>query len=93
VAQAVTLLADAQPQRAIVVDTVGDTFGQLGRGRAHRLAGEPMFVDIPADNSPAVAWANTHALTAQRPFTRMRRGHRVQDDFAKLWASSGPEKG
>ena len=58
-----------------------------------RCAGQPVFVDVPLVNRPAVAWAESGGLEIQRPLTRMRRGEPVADDPTQLWASSGPEKG
>jgi GNAT superfamily N-acetyltransferase len=58
-----------------------------------RLAGQPILVDIPAPNAPAVAWATSHGLTVQRPFLRMHRGPPVLDEPKQIWASFGPEKG
>lgn len=58
-----------------------------------RCAGRPVFIDIPHDNAPAVALAETSGLGVQRDFMRMCRGERVRDVPAAIWASSGPEKG
>jgi GNAT superfamily N-acetyltransferase len=58
-----------------------------------RCQGQPVFIDVPADNRAAMACAESHGLVVQRPFIRMRRGETVHDDPARLWASSGPEKG
>ena len=58
-----------------------------------RLAGQPIFVDIPSENQAAVGWATSGGLTVQRPFTRMCRGQPTHDRRDVLWASSGPEKG
>jgi len=55
--------------------------------------GQDIFIDIPRINGPANDWANNKGLEAQRPFTRMHRGHAVQDQAVHLWGSSGPEKG
>ncbi len=55
--------------------------------------GQPVFVDIPIDNTAATQWATDNGLVVQRPFTRMCRGRAVRDDPVHLWASSGPEKG
>jgi GNAT superfamily N-acetyltransferase len=58
-----------------------------------RCQEQPVLIDIPVDNLAALACAESHGLTAQRPFIRMRRGNPVDDDPTRLWASSGPEKG
>ncbi|MCG3150619.1 MAG: hypothetical protein PCFJNLEI_04107 [Verrucomicrobiae bacterium] len=60
---------------------------------AYRLRGQPVFIDIPLDNRPAVAWAGAAGLTLQRKFLRMRRGPAIVDQPQLIWASSGPEKG
>jgi len=65
----------------------------LGDVALVRCAGQPVFVDVPTDNSPAVHWAESKGLVVQRCFTRMRRGEPVVDHPSQLWASSGPEKG
>jgi GNAT superfamily N-acetyltransferase len=59
----------------------------------HRCEGNPILVDIPIDNRPAMQWAQTHKLSVQRTFTRMSRGKSVAELPLQLWASSGPEKG
>jgi GNAT superfamily N-acetyltransferase len=56
-------------------------------------AGQPVFIDIPAGNLAATAWAGSKGLTVQRRWTRMRRGEPIHDQPARLWASSGPENG
>ena len=58
-----------------------------------RCAGQPVFVDIPSDNRPAMEWAAERGLSVQRPFTRMAWGPPLRDEIACIWASSGPEKG
>ena len=60
---------------------------------ARRLAGQPVMIDIPVDNQPAIAWAEAAGLKAQRKFLRMRRGTAIADNRQQIWASSGPEKG
>jgi GNAT superfamily N-acetyltransferase len=64
---------------------LGDAFG--------RCAGQPVFIDVPRDNAPAIEIVEKSGLTVQRHFTRMCRGERIQDHMAAIWASSGPEKG
>jgi GNAT superfamily N-acetyltransferase len=56
-------------------------------------AGRHMFLDIPADNTPATRWAEAQGFRVQRTFTRMRRGEPVYDQPTHIWASFGPEKG
>jgi len=58
-----------------------------------RCAGRSVFIDVPQDNTPAIAAVETVGLTAQRDFTRMCRGERIRDQPQAIWASSGPEKG
>jgi GNAT superfamily N-acetyltransferase len=64
---------------------LGDAFG--------RCADQPIFIDVPRDNAPAIEIAEKSGLTAQRHFTRMCRGVRIEDHVEAIWASSGPEKG
>ena len=56
-------------------------------------AGELVTIDIPMDNAPAMALAASWGLGVSGLLTRMGRGPRVTEDLARLWASSGPEKG
>jgi GNAT superfamily N-acetyltransferase len=58
-----------------------------------RCAGQPVFLDIPRDNAPAIAMAENSELSSQRHFMRMSRGERITDHMEAIWASSGPEKG
>jgi hypothetical protein len=58
-----------------------------------QCAGQPVFIDVPLQNGPAIEWAGARGLTEQRQFCRMFRGRRVEEVAALLWASSGPEKG
>jgi len=64
---------------------LSDTFG--------RCAGQPVFIDVPRDNTPAIEIVEKSGLTIQRHFTRMCRGERIKDHVEAIWASSGPEKG
>jgi GNAT superfamily N-acetyltransferase len=64
---------------------LGDAFG--------RCAGQPVFIDVPRDNAPAIETVEKSGLTVQRHFTRMSRGERIKDHVEAIWASSGPEKG
>jgi hypothetical protein len=65
----------------------------LFRNASQRLAGQSVFIDIPLNNAPAIAWAAATGLTVQRTFLRMRRGPAIADHPQQIWASSGPEKG
>ncbi len=65
----------------------------LLRDALSRCAGQPVFVDVPCDNARAIGIVERSGLTAQRHFTRMCRGVRIQDHVDAIWASSGPEKG
>ncbi len=58
-----------------------------------RHAGQPVFVDIPLLNPPALALATATGLTPQRQLLRMYRGRKPVDQVSGIWASSGPEKG
>jgi GNAT superfamily N-acetyltransferase len=58
-----------------------------------RCAGQPVFIDVPRDNAPAIEAVEKSGLTIQRHFTRMCRGKRIKDHVETIWASSGPEKG
>lgn len=60
-------------------------------GRRH--AGQHVFWDVPEQHRGAVQLAAALGLQAQRPLVRMCRGASVQEDFQRLWASSGPELG
>ena len=61
---------------------------------AHRnYAAEAVTIDIPADNARATALAAAWGLDMTGVLTRMGRGPRVIEDFDRLWASAGPEKG
>lgn len=59
----------------------------------HRYAGQRVYVDIPTQNTLAMAVAQAHGLTIQRQLLRMCRGPAVVEDVSRLWASFGPEKG
>ena len=58
-----------------------------------RLVGHRVFLDMPCSNDAAVRFAESIGLVSQRRLTRMCRGVQVNDDCARLWASSGPEVG
>ncbi|MFV1965217.1 MAG: GNAT family N-acetyltransferase [Pirellulaceae bacterium] len=55
--------------------------------------GQPVFIDVPRNNRPAIEWACSKGLREQRHLTRMVRGEPVAEQVSLLWASSGPEKG
>ena len=55
--------------------------------------GNPVVVDIPADNLAANAWAASCELTIERRLTRMTRGARCDERPHYIWAGFGPEKG
>jgi GNAT superfamily N-acetyltransferase len=65
----------------------------LLRDALRSCAGQPVFVDVPRDNTPAIEIVEKSGLTVQRHFTRMCRGERIKDHVEAIWASSGPEKG
>ena len=56
-------------------------------------AGRDVFVDVPSDHAEAQASARAAGLTIQRQLTRMRRGDKIVEQLANLWATFGPEKG
>ena len=56
-------------------------------------AGQAVVIDVPAGHAPAQALVRAAGLTVQRSLMRMRRGAELDEDPARLWASSGPEKG
>ena len=58
-----------------------------------RCAGQPVFVDVPDNNTGARRLVESYGLKPQRHFIRMYRGHAPTGDSSLLWASSGPEKG
>jgi GNAT superfamily N-acetyltransferase len=57
-----------------------------------RHAGQPVFVDVPADHAAASA-AEAQGLSVQRSLLRMGRGPAAGEEVGRLWASSGPENG
>jgi predicted N-acetyltransferase YhbS len=59
----------------------------------HTYAGQAVFIDIPTDHVAAQAMARDGGLSVQRHLMRMRRGERLVEQLASLWASAGPEKG
>lgn len=58
-----------------------------------RHAGQPVFLDVPAEHRAARAFVEAHRLTPQRNLYRMRRGPRLEGSLQGLWTSWGPEKG
>jgi len=58
-----------------------------------QCAGQPVYVDIPTVNDPAMEWAASRGLIAERRLMRMCRGPRLADHPEWIWASSGPEMG
>lgn len=65
----------------------------LLRDACGRLQGRYVYIDIPEDNAPAAAMAVSNGLKVQRHLLRMCRGEIVCENVARLWCSSGPEKG
>jgi GNAT superfamily N-acetyltransferase len=57
------------------------------------LRGDFVCMDVPLPHAAANAYALALGLTAQRQFTRMGRGVRVQEKLDQCWCSFGPEKG
>jgi GNAT superfamily N-acetyltransferase len=58
-----------------------------------RYAGQHAFLDVPISNTEGTSYVHSLGLTVQRQLARMCRGPDVREDIARLWASSGPEKG
>jgi GNAT superfamily N-acetyltransferase len=54
---------------------------------------QPVVVDVPLVNSPAIACVSAAGLVQKRSLWRMTRGRRVVEQIDSLWASFGPEKG
>jgi GNAT superfamily N-acetyltransferase len=83
--------------RAVQIGPVVASDAAAGRALCdaalQRCAGQPVVLDTPAENLPAMEWAQSHGLKIERPLTRMRRGEPVYDRPTQLWASFGPEKG
>ncbi len=72
----------------------GERTGLLLLDDARRMyPGEEVTIDIPVDNAPAVALAESWGLGVSGLLTRMGRGRPVKEDLNRLWASAGPEKG
>ena len=66
----------------------------LFRWALDRLPGEPVFFDVPLVNPAGVALAEAHGFGIQREFVRMYLGEDpLGGEPAKVYATSGPEKG
>jgi GNAT superfamily N-acetyltransferase len=76
---------------AVAVDP--DVGSALCDSALSQVAGQPVFIDIPVQNTHAAKWAESRGLRVQRLLTRMGRGQRVQDQPSQFWASFGPEVG
>lgn len=78
---------------------IGPCIASINTGRAlladalARHAGQQVYIDVPADNAEAIRVVESAGLTPQRNLTRMTRGTPIVEDVARLWASTGPEKG
>ncbi len=55
--------------------------------------GSACLIDIPAENKPAIRWAESRGFKIQRSFIRMYLGEKPLDRPDWIWACSGPEKG
>lgn len=59
-----------------------------------RLAGEPVFFDVPLENPHGTGLAEEFGFSVQRGFTRMFLGKDPYGGFPRqVYATSGPEKG
>jgi hypothetical protein len=100
------VVSDATGVTGFLMSRPGSRARQIGPCIAHpesgpllfdearrRYAGEPLFIDIPAVNTPATLQAAQLGLTPGRHLMRMGRGPRIVEDLDRLWASAGPEKG
>jgi predicted N-acetyltransferase YhbS len=104
--EAVRIVAESARLRGFLMSRPGARAVQVGpceadaeagpllfRDAWHRLAGRPVFIDIPSANEPARKLAEAQGLTIQRHLTRMCRGVALCERVEPLWAGSGPEKG
>jgi hypothetical protein len=66
--------------------------GALVADALRRYAGSRVYWDLPSSHA-AAQLAKSAGLSPQRQLLRMCRGAVVNDEVAKLWASSGPELG
>lgn len=57
------------------------------------LSGTPTLIDVPDTHAQSRALVAEFGLQPARPLTRMTRGEPVREDVARIWSSSGPEKG
>jgi GNAT superfamily N-acetyltransferase len=62
-------------------------------GAWHSFAGRAVLIDVPTDHDQAQAMARAGGLSIQRHLMRMRRGEKLVERVASLWAGAGPEKG
>ncbi len=76
-----------------IVARTEEAGAELFKWTMSRVAGQPVFFDIPLPNPVAVRLANDDGFAVQRPFTRMYRGVNCPGDPTKVYATSGPEKG
>ena len=60
---------------------------------ARRLTGQRVYFDVPTANAAAIQLAQSLGLIVQRPFLRMSRGRRLDENLRMYWAAFGPEKG
>ncbi|MDE3000168.1 MAG: GNAT family N-acetyltransferase [Gemmatimonadota bacterium] len=59
-----------------------------------RLAGKPVFFDVPLENPHGTGLAGEFGFSVQRGFTRMYLGAKPYGGFPRrVYATSGPEKG
>lgn len=65
----------------------------LVRHALAKLAGQPVFIDVPDENTPARNVVRELGLAAQRPLLRMTRGGRIAERPELIWGAFGPEKG
>jgi GNAT superfamily N-acetyltransferase len=66
---------------------------RLLRDAANRRAGQPVYLDVPIDQSAAISLVESLGLTIQRQLLRMGRGRRLHEDLSRFWSGFGPEKG
>ena len=84
--------------RALYLGPVAATSTQAGielvEALVARSEGQAIFWDIPVRNAAAVAWAEQHGFTNQRPLIRMFLGQNlVPGDPERQFALAGPETG
>ena len=76
---------------AIAPDTL--TAKALLDAALNRFTDQPLFLDVPSDNSDVLEHLHALGFIEQRRFTRMTRGRPIYEHVPHLLASSGPEKG